>query len=578
MDFSSWKKKCEDGKTCTLVHPKGHTMTIAMKALPAIQREQLKRLKFDEGGKVPVPPQQQSSDPDKQVRAKQMAQGAQQSGGMPDLTTMADRLKNAWEKGGKVQKYDDGTPDGTVEKDDSGTTHNGSPININIGVPGQSAQPAQPQISKGPATPPSPMNYQNQNISAPQENPTLGTEAQRTLESQNAGLTGIEQGRQADAAEAAAKAKYAQENVGAQQNLLKFQQAAINDIGTHTKELETNLKDINPNHYQENPGVGKKVATAIGLALGGFGTPFGGHNYAMDFLNNQINRDVAAQEKNNENKKTVWGAWNQLYNNKAAATQLALATTKDIYARQAELAALQQGDLRAQAAANAMKQKWGADSFQHRNNAAQILSEQGGGVQAPAQQQKQGPLYQSILAPSADDRIKNIQYELHAKGLDSDYGPLMQEYTQAKNADAGLQNINKSYQDLMNIVDEGGAGLRTALQGKNTITGLAEAVGGVFGHGAESAAATKGAMSGVSTDLMRRYGTAQSNLLTALSAATKGTNLGSGDLNELVMGNSPTYGDERKTRAEQLRTLRKTVVDHLNKGYLLKHGLSKLKD
>jgi hypothetical protein len=52
MDFKGWKKIKEDKDTTTMKHDKGHTMTLANKAMPKIQREQLKRLPIQENSGV----------------------------------------------------------------------------------------------------------------------------------------------------------------------------------------------------------------------------------------------------------------------------------------------------------------------------------------------------------------------------------------------------------------------------------------------------------------------------------------------------------------------------------------------
>lgn len=63
---------------------------------------------YDEGGKVPVP-NQPSTDPAEKM--KQVSQGAEQSGGLPDLSTMKDRLANAWDKGGEMEEGGGEEPD-----------------------------------------------------------------------------------------------------------------------------------------------------------------------------------------------------------------------------------------------------------------------------------------------------------------------------------------------------------------------------------------------------------------------------------------------------------------------------------
>lgn len=58
MNFKDFKKTKEDSDTVTMSHEKGHTIKILKRALPHIQQEALKRLPFDDGGKVPETPLQ----------------------------------------------------------------------------------------------------------------------------------------------------------------------------------------------------------------------------------------------------------------------------------------------------------------------------------------------------------------------------------------------------------------------------------------------------------------------------------------------------------------------------------------
>lgn len=79
---------------------------------------------------------------------------------------------------------------------------------------------------------------------------------------------------------------------------------------------------IDADQYRKNMTPGDKVSTGIGLFLGGFSVPFGGQNFAQDFLNKQISNNIDAQKQNFENKKTVWGAYQALYHDNNVADNL----------------------------------------------------------------------------------------------------------------------------------------------------------------------------------------------------------------------------------------------------------------
>lgn len=82
----------------------------------------------------------------------------------------------------------------------------------------------------------------------------------------------------------------------------------LQDLTDHTQEIYQGVMSgqINPNHYWENLSTGNKVMTGIALALGALGgAASGGKNAAVDVINQSINRDIAAQKMNLDNKKSL---------------------------------------------------------------------------------------------------------------------------------------------------------------------------------------------------------------------------------------------------------------------------------
>src|SRR5208282_1298556 len=53
LNLSQFEKVKEDKDNVHMKHKDGHMIIIAVKALPKVQREQIKRLKMAEGGNVP---------------------------------------------------------------------------------------------------------------------------------------------------------------------------------------------------------------------------------------------------------------------------------------------------------------------------------------------------------------------------------------------------------------------------------------------------------------------------------------------------------------------------------------------
>jgi hypothetical protein len=64
---------------------------------------------------------------------------------------------------------------------------------------------------------------------------------------------------------------------------------------------------INPDRYLQNMGTGSKIASSIGMILGGMGSGLtGGPNVAVESLNNAINRDMEAQRNDQSKNMNLW--------------------------------------------------------------------------------------------------------------------------------------------------------------------------------------------------------------------------------------------------------------------------------
>lgn len=109
-----------------------------------------------------------------------------------------------------------------------------------------------------------------------------------------------------------------------------------------------NNGEIKPNNIFENKSTGQKIGLAIGLILGGMGSGLtGGPNPAMQFLENQIQRDVDAQ-KNNVN--SIRNAYLKMTGDENLSYQMAMNLQKGIYASKMESAASASRDPAAAAA------------------------------------------------------------------------------------------------------------------------------------------------------------------------------------------------------------------------------------
>lgn len=677
MNFKDWEKLEEDDNTVTMQHPRGHVMTIAVRALPKIQQEQIKRLKFSGGGSVSEKAhralkksrgqsvQGQYVEEDDMNKAKESAQfraekekkvkpniqglahggevdegeseqgsyvreahelrgPAKHSPGHAEMKDDANKaakrtaLKRAESqrrlpkpnikglaRGGKVQYYDEGTPTEPVQPDQQdpsqGPTGNHTPITINVGASAPAAPvPAQAQVA--PVAPPPMAAQQGQakpfqlpsrvesvdpavqygqapngvdvpqvpagrpnlnpdgtmNPSAVAENTQTANEAQKNI----------------DVAKAKMDAQRESGLISGEMGLEDRRQNRLGELKQVTDNAAQAIlapENNNPRYYQENMSSGQKTTTAIGLMLGGFGVPFGGHNFAFDHMQKQIDRDIEGQRQRVNNQKTVLGAYENLYGKGVAADAMTKATMWDIYNAKVRQGAAQMGT--AQAAKNALAA--GANIAIEKSKALQEAAVdlnslpgnrpngkngpvQGGGTApANAPQGPQGkdehPLQGTLLHPGSEQAYQALQYTPKAK----DQMPeITRQFTQAQQADKALRSINDTFMHLNKAAEESGLSGRFhrtvdphALPGSGMVGDAVKGVGYLLGQTTNS-------------DINRQYDAQQSELKGYISSALKGTNIGSGDIDDIVSKNSPEYGDSAKTKAMKLKTIRDFIKNH----------------
>lgn len=566
MNFKEWEKVSEDNKTVTLKHPKGHQMTIALKGLPKIQQEQLKRLTFAKGGEVD---EDGESEQGKTVRHanKMKARGEEHESEMQDAKEEAKgraseerhvkpKLKGL-STGGRVN-YDDGTPEAPVSSDDQkGATPppQGAPtVVINTAAPAQGALNPQapaptPAVSQAPATPVPPIK-----LAEPKQvnGSSLGNEANKSLQGVEDAKTAIQNQATVDAAKAQALAPAAQEALESEQAIAKRNQGNRDMINNQTQQFNDFIAQhpIDPKHYQESQSAGAKVNTAIGLFVGGLGSAFGGTNYAFDHLEKQIDRDLHAQQQNVDNKKSVLGAWQNLYGSNNISDSLAKASMNDIYAKKVQLAGLQAGTAEAQIRAAQGVQQLQQKAEEYRNNAAVLSTKMGisgtpPGKTGPAastsglnEKQDNAKDSSAFLSPGASDIVfKAAKFDPRYKDRGAD---LNQQLKQATKVD-GILNGPKGngvggIHDLMNQMSEA--------QGKM----------GLYGHlhsSAEKAAGALPLIGGAAsaageiippTHSEKRYRALAANLESDLGTALQGI-MTPTDIHEAVSKYLPAYQD-----------------------------------
>ena len=108
---------------------------------------------------------------------------------------------------------------------------------------------------------------------------------------------------------------------------------------------------INPNAYFENKSVPSKIATAIGLVLGGISSGQTGQpNPALAFLQAQTERDIAAQKANLDNKHNLLSALQHQYGDTVTAEHMFRAIRANQTAEQLAEATAKAGSPMAKAA------------------------------------------------------------------------------------------------------------------------------------------------------------------------------------------------------------------------------------
>ena len=186
---------------------------------------------------------------------------------------------------------------------------------------------------------------------------------------------------------------------------LKQQADAFNDYA---------LKNpINPNQYLENMDAGKKTQVGIGLVLGGIGGGIlhTGGNVGLDYLNKQIDRNIAAQQANVNNKNTVFGAYKEMYQNDNVAANMAINANATQLANQIKIAGLQDGTPAGMQRAAQAQAFFQNKAQQALGNAAQIVTHNQNNV--PNQQNLPGKsgVYSPtpILAPDAARTLQKFK-------------------------------------------------------------------------------------------------------------------------------------------------------------------------
>jgi hypothetical protein len=646
FDFAKFKKIAEDAKSVTMEHPLGHSMTIAIMALPKIQREQLKMLPLAKGGEVNYEkgvhppavgfhegikgmsksgPAARSKDKDKQEYAKRNHRavlGELKDMPKPKIQGFADKGLVTQDPTEENQQTADQQPQ--AEK---------PPVNISINAQPQ-GQPSQP-VAPQPVAPQPVMQNPTPEVQVPQ----VGTAATPInsgggIENQaGSTLKGIEQGQEAikskeaiDEAEAKGQVPIVEQEVLGNQQRARQAAQAYADFQTRGNAAIKKLAkgEVDPNRFWNDRKTGEKIGTTIGLFLGGFGVPFGGHNFAYDKLQADINRDVEAQKKNADIRNNVWSAYKNLYELTPVADQLTKATLLDTAAAQMRVQAAKLGTARAHYIAQKTTADYAKESHGLRTSAAAIYTEAHGGKavpqppQSPAAVQKTEspakPLTPDEQAKQNADKMAGKEAlrekPLSLEDLPNDkvldegaeqrmlaakegpykeqFGDIQKQYDAAVQTDKALAGLNQRYLEMAALADKGGIGgyihrkidphtIAATVGGLGALAGSVVPGLGTIAGGAGGAAlgeaigqSTKAATAG---DIAGRYDAAKTNLLQEIGSALHGTDVSPSQIEAAVNAYAPDIRDSREGRIEKIKGLRRFMINAARTSML---GLAKV--
>lgn len=588
MDFRGWKKVCEDGKTCTLEHPKGHKLMVALRGLSSVHREQIRHLKLAEGGEVKknAHPNTGKQIPQEAIDLSNRAAmdvNAKWKSAYPNGETAHSehkKLRKNYDDGGAVAANDQSSDDqGPNGNNHTFITINAAPAPGGAAAPQQTApqSPANPaaQLARAPlqVVPPAPVQGIPNILPNGQPNPSaISKNAQLIPEAQ----------KDIDIAQAKGEAQnLGQTNEALGQSMEDYQNR-YNDLSGHVKDFADYMQKnpIDPKHYQENMGSGAKVATALGLFFGGLGVPFGGHNYAQDFLNKQIDRDIEAQKSKAEQQKTIYGAYKELYGEGKEALAATKATMLDIANNRQKLIAAQLGTPQAYQKSLALSNQLAIDKGKALREGAAPLNVLPGfnpntgasgapkngmkpinnnmGNAKPGGQAPPAAASEHILVPGSSKMIPNLQYNPQTSGM---VPAILEQHAKADLADKAIDTINQYFPQTV----------ATAQSGAGYLHRKAQSLANAPLIGPEIAAAGNTIFD---TQNTRDYDRAYSAIVGAVRGALQG-NVGEELLDRTVKANTPELDDTPDLIKKKMSTLKEFIKSHTKTDLLRAARLSK---
>lgn len=278
LNMSKMKKVAGDEKSSTFQHPDGHKMVIAHHGISALQRKQLEKMPvhhFDQGGTVQQP---KSDEKDKRPIGQII--------GFPGFA-----------EGGELSSKSEDSPESIVA--DAEAQAPGQPMTL------EAEKAASPlQVESLPES--SPQNQPLQAEAIPNPQPQTPIQAQEGSFKQEQAANLAEAKAVGDQGAAESKAI-----TDTQQEIAKLPKQA--DIIAKNKEMSDNLyksyteKKIDPDRYYKSMSTASKIASGIGMVLGGLGAGLTGQpNMAMQVMQNAVDKDIEAQKNDQGKALNLW--------------------------------------------------------------------------------------------------------------------------------------------------------------------------------------------------------------------------------------------------------------------------------
>lgn len=220
----------------------------------------------------------------------------------------------------KIQKFDDGgivqvaTDPSSAQINPSLANPESSSQEINYGPLIQKEQSENAPYGTAPTAPspqqtgPSPASVPSNNQPVPQTVDPVAAQAQAGNDALKAERAAILAGAGAEGAQNQQTAQAYKDYAAKIDQQLTPQQIFQNHKAADDQLLKAYMdKTVDPNRYFKNQGTGAKISSALGMLFSGIGAARTGQpNYAMEAINNAVNRDIEAQRQDQSKTMNLW--------------------------------------------------------------------------------------------------------------------------------------------------------------------------------------------------------------------------------------------------------------------------------